>query len=234
MMILQQYPGIWGLPSLSPFCVKVETYLKIVGLPYTVEYINNPNKGPKGKMPVLHDNGKVIPDSSFIIDYLKQQYGDVLDQHLSDNQKAQAHAIQRMVEENLYFVGLYSRWIDPEGKDFIDKEFRPFFPKWIAGLALAMIRRNLRTQAYKQGIGRHTRDEIYAIGVKDINALSVLLGQKAFLLDDEFHAIDATVYAFLITILLTPLDNPLQRAVKAHDNLMGYCKRINEKLSPSV
>lgn len=74
MVILHQYPSVWSLPSLSPFCVKVETYLRMAAIPYQIVWQNNPRRGPKGKFPVLEDKGKMIPDSSFIIDYLNQTY----------------------------------------------------------------------------------------------------------------------------------------------------------------
>lgn len=34
VITLYQPPPAWGLPSLSPFCTKVETYLRMVDLPY--------------------------------------------------------------------------------------------------------------------------------------------------------------------------------------------------------
>ena len=226
MIYLHQYPGIWQLPSLSPFCVKVETYLRMVKLPYQVVIENNPAKGPKGKMPVLRDEDKTIADSSFILEYLQQHYGISLDDSLSTSQNALSHVIQKMIEENLYFVILYSRWIDPVGKNIIDKAFRPFFPKWLSKMALAWIRRNLKKQAYYQGMGRHTQEEIYHFGCKDITALSDLLGAHLFILEDNYHIIDATVYAFLITILNHPVMNPLKSHLLQQQNLIEYCDRM--------
>ena len=34
VITLYQPPSAWGIPSLSPFCTKVETYLRMVDLPY--------------------------------------------------------------------------------------------------------------------------------------------------------------------------------------------------------
>jgi len=48
MITLHQYPGCWELPSLSPFCIKVETYLKMTGIPYKVVVENDPRHGPTG------------------------------------------------------------------------------------------------------------------------------------------------------------------------------------------
>lgn len=36
MIKLYQFAPAWDVPNLSPFCVKVETYLRMAGLPYEV------------------------------------------------------------------------------------------------------------------------------------------------------------------------------------------------------
>ena len=53
MITLHQFPPAWGLPNASPFCMKVETYLRMCNLPYTTVNVLNPAKGPKGKLPTL-------------------------------------------------------------------------------------------------------------------------------------------------------------------------------------
>lgn len=56
MIILHQFARTWGIPNLSQFCVKVETYLRMVKLPYEiVETL--PLKGPRGKLPFIEDQG---------------------------------------------------------------------------------------------------------------------------------------------------------------------------------
>src|SRR3990167_10081098 len=226
MITLHQYPGCWELPSLSPFCIKVETYLKMTGIPYKVVVENDPRRGPKGKMPVLKDGDKIIPDSGFILEYLKNKFGNTLDAHLTAEQQAMAIAVRRMIEENLYFVILYSRWIDPVGKKFINDAFKQFFPRLLSPLILAIIRRNLKKQAHGQGIGRHTRKEIYFIGKQDIHAIATLLGSNRYFFGDKPTSIDATVYAFLSVIIYTPFDNPLREGACENQRLMEYVARM--------
>lgn len=224
MIILHQYPAIWDLPSLSPFCIKVETYLRMAAIPYQVRWQNNPKRGPKGKFPVLEDNGKLIPDSSFIIDYLNVNYAPSMS--FSD---PSALAMQRLIEDHLYFIILYSRWIDKDGIKTINSEFAPFFPKPLAFLALKWIRKQLTKQGYVQGIARHSKEEVYSLGVIDINTIAAWLGKKLFCLGEQYCAIDAIVYAFLRTIQQSPLQNPLKSALENHSHLIQYCERIHEK-----
>ena len=58
MITLHQFPSAWGLPNASPFCMKVETYLRMCNLPYTTVNVLNPAKGPKGKLPYITRRGQ--------------------------------------------------------------------------------------------------------------------------------------------------------------------------------
>jgi len=65
MIKLYQFHPAWGLPNPSPFCMKVETYLRMAGLPYegvngAVPFLANilvpPLKSP------LKDHGMSLPN----------------------------------------------------------------------------------------------------------------------------------------------------------------------------
>ena len=100
MITLHQFARVWGTPNLSPFCCKVETYLRIARIPYEVADTFPPT-APKGKLPYLTDDGETISDSRFIVEYLKAEYDADLDRALSASQRAQSVAFQRMIEDDL-------------------------------------------------------------------------------------------------------------------------------------
>ncbi|WP_372370761.1 glutathione S-transferase family protein [Candidatus Uabimicrobium sp. HlEnr_7] len=229
MIELHQYPGSWGLPSSSPFCIKVETYLLITQIPYKTVWENNPGRGPKGKMPFIKDQKKVIADSSFILEYLQSNYEPNLDLNMDETQKVIMLAFQRLIEESLYWVLLYSRWGDTQGWQEIKKEITPMLPPLIGKAIIHIIRKNLLRQAYAQGMGRHTREEIYSIGKSNIEALAKFLENKPYFFGDKPRSIDCSFYSFLITILQSPVTGPLQDYTKSFVNLREYCARISEK-----
>jgi len=84
MIHLYQFAPVWGIPNLSVFCVKLETYLRMANLSYE-KHSTVPFKAPKGKLPFIEDQGNKIADSRFIIDYLKKTYGDRLDGDLDSS-----------------------------------------------------------------------------------------------------------------------------------------------------
>ena len=47
MITLFQFQRYWGLPNISPFCLKLETYLRLAKIPYQVT--STRNLGPRAK-----------------------------------------------------------------------------------------------------------------------------------------------------------------------------------------
>ena len=71
-----------------------------------------PRAAPTKKIPYIDDGGTIIGDSGLIVDHLKKKYGDALDAKLTADQRALGHLLRRTLEESLYFVGLYARWVE--------------------------------------------------------------------------------------------------------------------------
>ena len=95
MIRLYQFPPIWGLPSVSPFCMKVEIYLRMADLAYEVVPTANPRRAPKGKLPYIDDDGKLIADSGLIVDYLEAKYGAKIDGGLTARDAAVSLAFRQ-------------------------------------------------------------------------------------------------------------------------------------------
>lgn len=103
MIVLRQPPRAWGLPSMSPFCAKLETYLRMAKIPYEIKP-GNPRVAPKGKIPYIEHDGHVMGDSEHIVEYLREKFGDRLDAHLDPAAKAKARLIRVMLESHTYFA----------------------------------------------------------------------------------------------------------------------------------
>jgi glutathione S-transferase len=226
---LYQFPAAFGLPNPSPFCMKVETYLRMAGLDYASRYGMYQLRAPKKKLPYIKDGGRIVADSHLIIDYLKATYGDRLDAALTPAERAQGTAILRTLEDSLYWVLLYARWIDARGWRLTRPAFFGALPAPLRLFVPLLARRALAQQLHAQGIGRHPPEAIYAIGAADIAALSLLLGGQSYFLGAEPSSVDAAAYSFLANILDVPLDTPLLQAARAHPNLAAYCARMRAR-----
>jgi len=229
MIKLHQFAPAWDVPNLSNFCVKVETYLKMAGLPYKVVR-TIPLKGPKGKLPFIEDNGKSIGDSRFIIEYLKETYGDKVDEHLTTEQEAVSNAMQRLIEDDLYWVVIYTRWGKrdinwAENKQAIFGALPPVVRDIIAFLA----RKQILKQFHGQGMGRHSEEQIYHLGKQDLDTLSNFLGEKTWFMGENPTTLDASAFGSLVNILHCPIQSPIKDHLKTLTNLMTFCERMKKQ-----
>ncbi len=234
MIYLYQFTPLWGLLNPSPFCMKLEVYLKLANIPYQVKHINNPGRAPKSKLPFIKDGDQVIADSSLVIDYLKTKYGNTLDQHLTPRQIGQNIALQRMIEEHLYWIMVYSRWMDPAEWPKVKSAFFSHLPLLLRMTIPGLVRRGVKKALYQQGIGRHSQEEIYALGKQDITALAAMLNSQLFFCGEKPTTIDATAYGFLANILFSPVESPLKLHAQTISQLTAYCERMKKRLETSL
>lgn len=52
-IVLRQTPPCWGMPSTSPFCIKLESWLRMAGLAYEARVLKGPPRSPNGKVPYV-------------------------------------------------------------------------------------------------------------------------------------------------------------------------------------
>ena len=210
MIVLHQFARTWGIPNLSQFCVKAETYLRMTKLPYgIVETL--PLKSPRGKLPFIVDNGNKVADTRLIVNYLKSTYGDPLDAHLSVEEQAIAKAFQRLLEEHLYWIGMMSRWNYTESNWQINKQaIFGVLPPVARDLAAFIYRRRINSQILGQGTGRLTSQEAFDLGKEDIDALSYFLADKTYFLGDKPTSLDASAYGILVNTLACPIESRLK------------------------
>jgi glutathione S-transferase len=234
MITLHQFPPALGLPNASPFCLKLELYLRMAGLPYRNAYTLELHKAPKGKLPWIDDDGTAVADSGLIIDYLKRKYGDPLDAGLNPEQRALALAITRLIEEHLYWAVLYDRWITPQGWAMTRPAFFGTLPRPLRAIVPLVARRGIRAELQGHGMGRHAPAQIHALGVADVDALAVLLDGQEFFLGAQVSSVDAIATAFLANILMVPLETPIKSAAVGHGNLAAYCRRMAGQYFPAA
>ena len=227
VILLFQPPSVWGMPCVSPFGTKVETYLRMAGLAYETRS-GDPRRAPKGKIPWIEDAGQRVFDSSDIVDHLKAKYGDPLDGALRPEQRAEALLARRTIEEHLYWCLAYARWIDADGYRHMRGYFQALVPKVIGGLIIDhVIRKKIAAALHAQGVGRHEAADIYRRGGEDLTALSLRLGTQSYYFGEQPSSIDASVYAFTISLWRFPADNPLKRHMATLANLVAYTERMH-------
>ncbi len=223
----------WGLPfaSCAPFPIKLESWLRLTGLPYKAIVENNVNKGPKKKSPWIEDDQVRMGDSELIIEYLKQKYNINPDQHMTPVEQATALAWQRMLEEHYHQVWEYFHFVAKEGKEASNDFFKQL-PSMVRPLIKHVVCSGLEKQLYERGVGRHSYDEIVAMGISDINALANFLGDKYYFFGDTPVTFDTVAFAFISLTIWTPNISPVHAHACSLQNLVDYCQRMGQRLFP--
>ncbi|XP_072355689.1 failed axon connections homolog [Scyliorhinus torazame] len=219
------------VPSLSPFCLKMETYLRMADLPYQ-NYFDG-KLSPQGKMPWIEYNHQKVSGTEFIIDFLQDKLGVNLNKHLDSGERAVARAITKMMEEHFYWAIVYCQWIDNlhETRKILSVS-GPFsgFLKWIlCHLTRGIVKREM----YGQGIGRFSKEEIYTLMEKDMRSLSVILGDKKYIMGPRPSTVDAAVFGQLAQAMWTLPGSRPERLIRDElINLAMYCERIKRRFWP--
>jgi glutathione S-transferase len=232
MITLYGFGPSFGLPDPSPFVMKAEVLLKMSGLPYKID-TGGFGKAPKGKLPyIIDDDGTKIPDSTFIRWYLEKRHAIDFDRGLSAEQRAIGWAFEKMAEDNLYWVGMDARWNDDENFAKGPAKFFEKAPALIRPILVPLIRRKVRKAMQAQGMGRHSRSEIVALGTRSIDAIADFLGSKPYFMGSEPTGVDATMFAFVVAGLCPVFETPVRTATEKHDNLRSYVGRMTARYYP--
>jgi glutathione S-transferase len=231
MIVLHTLPGAWDLTSLSPFCTKLETWLRMAGLPFEARPAD-PRRAPKGKCPFVESEGCLIGDSQLIIEQLTAQHGVALDAWLSTGQRHAGHALRRMLEEGTYFGLGHVRWQHEPGWLRYQHAFRAMMPPLVRDVVPRLIRRSMMKALRAQGTGRHSFPEIQAMVRTDMETLAAQLGSQDFLFGAQPCSFDAVAFAFVDGVLGFPVPSPAGDWLRAHAALVAYRERIRARWYP--
>jgi glutathione S-transferase len=233
MIKLYKYGPAFGLPDASPFVMKLETYLRLTGQKYET-VTGDVRKAPRTQLPFVDVDGKIIPDSTAIVDHLEAARPEKLDARLTAGQRAVGLAFKSMLEEHLYFGIVFLRWATDDGWAVFGPSLREMLgkmgvPSFMCGFVSNRARKQVTGRVRAQGIGRAPRDEVVGSSVRIVDALAEQMGEGPYFWGSEPTTYDATVYAFVAGVLCPAFDNELRKHAATKKNLVAYADRIKAK-----
>jgi len=85
-------------------------------------------------------------------------------------------------------------------------------------LMIPQICKKAERASFDQGMGRHTKAEVYEMGLKDLRALSTLLGGKTFFAGDTPTEIDCAMFGMLAQIIWNvPVSDPFHQICNGNE-----------------
>ena len=233
MITLFTFGPAFGLPDASPFVTKVEILLKLAEIPYETD-ADGFNKAPKGKLPYIRDGAEVIADSSFIRKHLEEKYAADFTRGLNQQEIAVGYAFEKLCEDHLYWAILSERWLDDANFNAGPRRFFDSAPALLRPFVVRFVRKKIARDTTGQGTGKHSEDEVAAMGAKALTALSDFLGEKPYFMGETVTGTDATVFPFVAGALCPHFTAKMLEVGGTHANLAAYCDRMMQQYYPDL
>jgi glutathione S-transferase len=231
MITLVRFGPAFGLPDPNPLALKIEILLRMAGLPHAVDSSRAALSRAKRKarIPCLLDDDVALGDATLVRLHLERKYGVDFDAGLDPAQRAKGWAFERLAEDHLVWALAYSRWVEDANFALLEAHLQSRLPPLVGPLVAALARLGARARLRRHDFGRLARDEVYAFGRRDLDAIAAALGDKPFLHGEEPKAADAALGGFLMAILCENFQGPLLEGARAHPALVAYAERIRER-----
>ncbi|XP_068248374.1 failed axon connections homolog [Palaemon carinicauda] len=228
VVVLHQFVRGKYCINLSPYAVKVETFLRLANIKYIVD--SEIPFGPKGKCPWITLNGEELGDSEMIIQKLIDHFKVDLDNHLDTRRKAQLETVRITADEFVFwFVVTWRYWLDG-CKSFLKSQSFSSFLNFVFPL---FMKKGIKVKARYQGIGHHTPDEIYGIAKSTCRALADVLGDDPYFGGEQLSTADCSVFGQLSQLMWNAPDSHYEALVtEMYPSLGAYCNRMKEKIFP--
>ncbi|CAL1527958.1 unnamed protein product [Lymnaea stagnalis] len=226
-VVLHQYGAAPTVPSISPYVMKLETYLRAAKIPFVNKFSRTP--GPKGKLPWIQYNQTVVCDSQFCIEFLNVEKKVNLNNKLTPQDMAIGHMLRRTVEESLYWIMLQFRLV-------FEKSGTIYRRLGLNSATIWVMKSASKGRLVSQGIGRHSEQEVTKLMDDDLMAVSTILGNKKFLFGNDVEDVtefDCAVFGQLCQMVWQmPGCHTEERIAEKFPNLVNYCESMKAAFWP--
>ncbi len=139
-----------------------------------------------------------------------------------------------MLEDHLYWVLVYWRWMKDDNFERGPANFFKRAPAFIRPLVKWKVRGNVRRNLHAHGISRHNEAEMTAhVRSRASMRSRRLLGDNKYLMGDEPCGADATAFAFIAGALSPVFESPAHAKARTLPNLVAYRDRMMAEFYPA-
>uniref|UniRef100_A0A0R3RY13 GST N-terminal domain-containing protein n=1 Tax=Elaeophora elaphi TaxID=1147741 RepID=A0A0R3RY13_9BILA len=223
VVYLYQFSRASSSPNISPFCFKVETWLRANKLKY--ELRGHWNFEPWERyFPFVELNGEKISDSEIIVEQLQKHFN--LKDELGEVDIGIARTIDRMIERNTYYLLLYFIFVENLPK-FLQELEPSLIKRWFIRSTISSFHNKVQRIFADLGLSKCSRNDLISMLQKDVAAIDVILGDKKFLFGVKPTASDFTVFGHLATSYYLPFRQPITDIL---DDKYPRVKRLIERM----
>ena len=212
----------------SPFCMKVRAILDRKAFEYkSVNPLGSAygklRRRGTGKVPAVEIDGQFVTDSTDIAYALDERFPDPPLLPDDPHQRGLCHAVEDWADESLYFLGLYYRWYDAEGRKPIAGVFGR---TWRGRLTYRFYLKRILGQVRGQGTLRKSPDHVRRNLDRNLNAAEQLLAPGPFVFGDEPYLCDFALWGQLNYLNRTPVGG---KAIGKRKALVEFIERLQPR-----
>jgi glutathione S-transferase len=224
--ILHQFPPTGNLPSLSPYCWKVQMALNLCGVEFEIaNTLMARRANPAGKLPYLEWGSEGFEDSTHILRVLDERYEHVALWPADVGSAGLVNLLEDWADESLYWHGVYAKFEDDDGWSYVKAQLGVGMNSAVRAAALLVARRDTRKKLEAQGLSSRARSLVEAEFERHLDSLEGRVTGRPYLVGDHVTAADLAVTAMVgqLTMGLTPTYG---RRVAQREQLSAYLRRI--------
>ena len=213
----------------SPFCMKVRAILHYKGVDYRAVTPLGPalmkirRRGKIGKVPAVEIDGDMIVDSTDIAYALDARFPVPPLLPEGGRERGLCHAIEDWADESLYFIGLYYRWYEEEGRKPIPRAFG----KSLTGrIAYRFYLRRILDQLRGQGTLRKSPEHVARDLERHLDAIEAMLTPGPYLLGLVPYLCDFALWGQLYYLSRTPVG---EKAIEGRAPIVAFIERVKDR-----
>lgn len=217
----------FGVPSLSPFCLKAHAALRLAGLPYTRRHADRPDGhralNPTGQVPVLLDGEAPIADSTSILRRVLALAPGAL------AESPDAWLTEELADTALNGFLVASRWADDEAWPAVRDAYFGGAPALLRPVIGALVRRGVLRALVARDVWRAGPDACWARFDRLLDALDARAPADGFWHGPTPSVGDVALYGQLRSFD-TPLTPRRREAVTARPRLVAWLRRMDARV----
>jgi glutathione S-transferase len=226
-------PGIPGVESHSPFCIKVHRALRAAGLAYERRFADRPDAyakyNPTRQVPVLLVDGAPVCDSTLIVARIEAMAGRFAPA-LDASARAEAWLWEEFADTALNAFVVAARWADDRNWPTVRDAYFGTAPWIVRALVAPRIRAKVIGALVARDVWRRGADACWARFELLLDHLEWRAPVRGFWLGDALSVADIAIFAQLQS-LRTDLTPAQREMLASRAELSAYLDRVDRATS---
>jgi glutathione S-transferase len=222
-------PGIEGLESFSPFCLKAQRALRFAGLQYERRLGRAPGDfkalNPTGQVPVLLVDGAPVSDSTRILQRIEALTG-AFTYALDARERAEAWLWEEFADTALNGFLVSARWAFDENWALLREAYFGAAPWFVRRWIAPMLRKKVLRALVARDVWRAGRDQCWSRFRETLDALEVRAPERGFWVSPTLSVADVALFGQLHSFR-TPLTPAHAAELRKRGRLCAYLDRVD-------